>query len=101
MEFCPKCGSVLMSKVKNSACPRCGYTKKGVVELKSSEKIEGNKDIPILKSKDSMNPVVKQKCIKCGHGKCFTWVMQTRASDEPPTTFFKCVKCDHTWREYR
>ncbi|MDA3836615.1 MAG: transcription factor S [Nanoarchaeota archaeon] len=101
MEFCPKCGAVLMAKVKNSACPRCGYTQKGVVALKSSEKIEVATDIPIVKTNDSPNPIVKEKCHECGHGKCFTWVMQTRASDEPPTTFFKCVKCEHTRREYR
>ncbi len=101
MEFCPKCGSVLISKMKNSACPRCGYVKKGIIELKSSEKIEKAKEIPVIKDKGNMNPVINQKCPKCGNQKCYTWVMQTRASDEPPTTFFKCVKCEHTWREYK
>lgn len=101
MEFCPKCGAVLMAKVKNSACPRCGYTKKGVVDLSSSEKIEKAAEIPVVTKDGSTNPIVKETCPKCTHKKCYTWVMQTRASDEPPTTFFKCVKCTHTWREYR
>lgn len=101
MEFCPKCGAVLMTKTKNSACPRCGYVKKGIVELKSSEKIEKHEGIPIVKDKGNTNPIVNQPCQKCSSKKCYTWVMQTRSSDEPPTTFFKCVKCEHTWREYK
>ncbi len=38
MEFCPKCGAVLMTKIKNSACPRCNYTKKGPIGLEIKEK---------------------------------------------------------------
>ncbi|PJB94591.1 transcription factor S, partial [Candidatus Pacearchaeota archaeon CG_4_9_14_0_8_um_filter_35_24] len=25
----------------------------------------------------------------------------TRAADESETKFYRCTKCDHTWREYR
>ena len=101
MEFCPKCGAVLMSKVKNSSCPRCGYVKKGVVSLSTSEKIDEKKEIAVLK-KDigSTNPVVNEKCTKCGHDKAYFWMVQTRSSDESPTKFFKCVKCGHTRRDY-
>jgi len=27
-------------------------------------------------------------------------MIQTRAADEPPTRFYRCTKCGHTWREY-
>ena len=43
---------------------------------------------------------VKEDCPKCGHSKAFWWEEQTRASDEPETSFFRCVSCKHTWREY-
>ena len=43
---------------------------------------------------------VDEECPKCGHNKAFFWEEQTRASDEPETSFFRCVKCKHTWREY-
>jgi transcription factor S len=101
MEFCPKCGAVLMVKIKNSACPRCQYTKKGTVDLISNEKIEDKIEIPVLK-KDlgSTAPIVNEKCPKCAHGKCYFWMVQTRSSDESPTKFFKCVKCSHTRRDY-
>lgn len=101
MEFCPKCGSVLITKVKNSSCPRCGYTKKGKIELSTSEKVERKNEIPIVKGQlNSTAPIVNEKCPKCGHGKAYFWTMQTRASDESETKFFKCVKCNHTRRDY-
>jgi DNA-directed RNA polymerase subunit M len=39
-------------------------------------------------------------CSKCGAKKALSWMQQTRASDEPPTRFYKCVSCGYTWREY-
>ena len=39
-------------------------------------------------------------CPKCGKRKVISWMEQTRASDEPPTRFYKCTYCNHTWREY-
>ena len=102
MEFCPKCGAVLMTKIKNSACPRCNYVKKGAIDLSTNEKIEENKGIPVIKKNvGSTAPIVTEECIKCGHDKAYFWMVQTRSSDESPTKFFKCVKCNHTRRDYR
>ena len=36
MEFCPKCGAVLVQKVKNMGCPRCSYSAKGKTKIKTS-----------------------------------------------------------------
>lgn len=40
------------------------------------------------------------ECPKCGKKKVISWMEQTRASDEPPTRFYKCLNCNNTWREY-
>ncbi len=101
MEFCPKCGAVLISKLKNSTCPRCGYTKKGIVELKTTEELNEGQDIAIVKKNVNIHPVVDAECPKCKHPKSYFWILQTRSADEAPTKFFKCVKCEHTRREYR
>lgn len=102
MEFCPKCGAVLIQKRKNLGCPRCNYSSTSKAKLSVSEKINSKKEIPIVKKEvgDSL-PVVHEKCKKCGHEKCYFWTVQTRASDESETKFFKCVKCGHTTRDYR
>ena len=90
-----------MAKIKNSSCPRCGYTKKGTVKLGSKEKIESHKDVAVVKKDFKTEPIVVEICPKCGHDKAYFWTVQTRASDESPTKFFKCVKCGHTKRDYR
>ncbi|MBU2562712.1 MAG: transcription factor S [Nanoarchaeota archaeon] len=102
MEFCPKCGAVLIQKRKKDGCPRCNYSAKEKVKLKTSEKIEEKKEvITVSKANQQTLPIVGEKCKKCNHEKAYFWTVQTRAGDEAETKFFKCVKCDNTWREYR
>ena len=59
---------------------------------------EGN--VQIEEDKDTAYPLVDKECPKCGNKKAYFWEIQTRASDEPATQFFKCEKCKHTWRHY-
>ncbi len=102
MEFCPKCGSVLIQKTKNAGCPRCGYSSKSKLKITSSEKINERQEIAVYSGKDQKTlPIVSEKCSKCGNEKSYFWTIQTRSSDEAETKFFKCVKCGHTKREYR
>ena len=102
MEFCPKCGAVLIQKRKNIGCARCNYSSKEKVKLKASEKIEEKKKIEVIKEKDSqVFPIVAEECKKCKNKESYFWTVQTRSGDEAETKFFKCTKCDHTWREYR
>jgi DNA-directed RNA polymerase subunit M len=101
MEFCPKCGAVLIQKRKNYGCARCDYSTKEKLKIKTSEKIEEKTKVAIVKKEMNTLPVVVEKCKKCGNDKAYFWTIQTRAGDEAETKFFKCTKCDHTWREYR
>ncbi len=102
MEFCPKCGAILIQKRKNYGCPRCGYVSKEKAKIVSSEKMKSNPELGVVSEKDSqILPVVEVTCKKCGHGKAYFWTMQTRASDESETKFYKCTKCGITWRDYK
>ena len=102
MEFCPKCGSVLIQKRKRYGCPRCNYSIKGRAKIISSEKIEEKKETTVVSKKNTqILPIVKENCKKCRNGEAFFWTVQTRSGDEAETKFFKCTKCEYTWREYR
>jgi DNA-directed RNA polymerase subunit M/transcription elongation factor TFIIS len=37
-------------------------------------------------------------CTKCKKSKCKIEQKQTRAGDEPPTTFVTCLECNHTFK---
>ena len=102
MQFCPKCGAVLVQKTKNFGCPRCSYSTKEKIKISTSEKISERSDIPVVSSKDSPAlPKVSETCKKCKNKESYFWTIQTRSGDESETKFFRCVKCEHTWREYR
>lgn len=102
MEFCPRCGSVLIMKTKNMGCPRCGYSSKGRVKIATSEKTTNKLKVVVVSSKETETlPIVEEKCRECGNDKAYFWTVQTRAGDEAETKFFKCTKCRTTWRQYR
>ena len=114
MKFCPKCGTRLKLKQvkaeKGGAtitllCDNCGYSDKaGRTVTQTTE--EELTDVPTIKvvgekeSKLSTLPMTKIECPKCGHDEANWWFLQTRSGDEPPTQFYRCLKCNHTWRSY-
>jgi transcription factor S len=102
MDFCPKCGAVLVQKKTREGCPRCSYTSKGKMKIVSSEKIDEKQDeVEVIKKDMETFPIVLEKCKKCGNGKAYFWTVQTRSGDEAETKFFRCTECEFTWREYR
>jgi transcription factor S len=102
MEFCPKCGSIILVKEGKAACAKCGHKPKGRVKIEASEKVEKKLGVAVINEKQSNTyPIVKMKCSECGNKEAYFWTMQTRASDESETKFYRCTKCEHTWRVYR
>ena len=100
--FCPQCGSILRPKDKGGKkvmyCS-CGFSKipEGATEIK--ETIASGKKIEVLENIET-NPKIKSNCEKCGNKIAYYWTQQTRGADEPETRFFRCTKCEYTWREY-
>ncbi len=102
--FCPKCGSILIPKEhqgkKVMGC-KCGYKSDSELRLKenSLKKKEVNWDV--VEEEKEIHSLTDQNCPRCEHEKAYYWERQMRAADEPPTLFFKCQRCKHTWREGR
>ncbi len=40
-------------------------------------------------------------CPECGNVQAYWWIVQTDSGDEPSAQFFRCTKCNHTWRTPR
>lgn len=102
--FCPECGSILRPKDKGGKrvlfCS-CGFSKAPEEETSAElkEAVNEGKKVEVIEEVENL-PKVKITCEKCAHKIAYYWTRQTRGADEPETRFFKCVKCNYTWREY-
>ena len=102
MEFCEKCGAIIIVEEDKAFCPSCNHKQKKKPRIEASENIAKKESISVIKEDaDNTYPIVDMECSKCGNKKAYFWTTQTRASDESETKFYKCVKCLHTWRKYR
>ncbi len=115
MEFCAKCGKRLVAERKEKEknivwiCPKCGFRKKVdsneriVVPLTTKESKPFQESIAVISKEEQKLrtlPTVRVECPKCGNNLAFVWQVQTRGSDESSTQFFRCTKCNFTFREY-
>ncbi|RLJ09616.1 MAG: transcription factor S [Candidatus Aenigmatarchaeota archaeon] len=106
MQFCEKCGSVLVAQKEKDKtiliCRKCGFKLKDYKPLEISESVEKDPldDVIIIEKNEETLPKTKTTCPKCGHNEAVWWIQQTRSADEAPTLFLRCTKCKHSWREY-
>lgn len=113
MKFCPNCGTLMRPSKRGGkrvlVCPSCGYVEdsgspSSGYSISSRIKHSPKDKIVVVDSRQAEESLPKLRdqvyCPKCGHNEVYYWVMQTRRADEPPTRFYKCVKCGHVWREY-
>lgn len=114
LEFCVKCGKRLVAEKKGTkdvvwVCPKCGFKKsvdaseKIVVPLTKKEPKPFQESIAVI-GKEAQKlrtlPTMRIECPKCGNNLALVWQVQTRGSDESSTQFFRCTKCNFTFREY-
>ena len=102
MEFCPKCGAMLLPKEGILKCNSCGYSNKleDSENYKLSKEIEEHENVKVLGEVEDMRSTIKETCPECGHDEAYYELKQTRSADEAPTRIFTCAKCKHTWRAY-
>ncbi len=113
MDFCPKCGSLLVPKTVASGpsalivltCKKCGYKNKqknaeGKLLLKTPQHNPKQMVAVIDKEKQlSVEPTILIKCPKCSNNTAYVWQVQTRGTDESSTQFMRCTNCGYTFRE--
>ena len=106
MNFCPKCESRLKKSSDGLlACPKCKFVKEGDIK-EGAKKSEGvNSEFLVMDESDvnqakGLESTVPIDCEKCHNKEGVSWTFQTRSADEPETKFYRCTKCNHTWRDY-
>ena len=105
MKFCPKCDLRLKKSSSNSvlSCPKCNYTEGQESEIQDQVSEEETKsDFLVLDENEGKEVLstIEIDCEKCGNNEAFWWMLQTRSADEPTTQFYRCTKCEYTWRNY-
>jgi len=106
MEFCPNCEIRLKKNDSGSLhCPKCQYLKEKTVESAKEEPEEANSEFLVMGEDDvkqakGLESTVPIDCEKCHNKEGVSWTFQTRSADEPETKFYRCTKCNHTWRDY-
>ncbi|PCN49994.1 transcription factor S [Candidatus Geothermarchaeota archaeon ex4572_27] len=109
LPLCPKCGR-LMSPVREEGrvkltCRSCGYvaepTAQPSTQLTQRIVHRPQERLTVIEQEAPKTmPTIKALCPKCGHNEAYWWLVQTRRADEGSTRFYRCVKCNYTWREY-
>jgi transcription factor S len=102
MKFC-KCGSIMVPSDEGGLkCRKCGAKARldSDDETKISTQANEKKETVVLEKDEVTLPTLEKECPICENMQAYYWLIQTRASDEPPTQFYRCTKCRHTWRVY-
>ncbi len=103
MKFCPNCEVRLKKSDSGLVCPKCDYQEgKKSTESKQIVEEENVSEFNVLEENEGQEalPSIKKECEKCGNDEAVWWMLQTRSADEPTTQFYRCTKCNYTWRDY-
>ena len=102
MKFCPNCEVRLKKTDTGLRCPKCNYGEGQAEETTKKVIQEESSEFNVLEESEGTEtlPTIKIDCEKCGHTEAVWWMLQTRSADEPTTQFYRCTKCNFTWRNY-
>ena len=106
MDFCPHCDTRLKKNDDGLlACSKCQFVKEKTVNITKEKSEDANSEFLVMDESDmnqakGLESTVPIDCEKCHNKEGVSWTFQTRSADEPETKFFRCTKCNHTWRDF-
>ena len=109
LTFCPNCSNMLLISAGDDGlnrfyCSTCPYEFKiNGLQMYDRKKLNRKEVDDVLGGEgtwDNVDQTAAQCPIdSCGGDKAYFFQLQIRSADEPMTTFYKCVKCGHRWKE--
>ena len=106
MDFCPHCDTRLKKNDDGLlACSKCKFVKEKTVNITKEKSEDANSEFLVMDESDmnqakGLESTVPIDCEKCHNKEGVSWTFQTRSADEPETKFYRCTKCNYTWRDY-
>ena len=106
MDFCPHCDTRLKKNDDGLlACAKWKFVKEKTVNITKEKSEDANSEFLVMDESDmnqakGLESTVPIDCEKCHNKEGVSWTFQTRSADEPETKFYRCTKCNHTWRDY-
>jgi len=93
---------MMMPKDGMMVCRKCGHKMPKVAggESMITKTKQLDRVVPVLEQESAGLPTTSARCPKCGHNIAYWWLRQLRSADESEVRFFRCTKCNETWREY-
>lgn len=98
--FCPSCGSMMRPADGKYVCIGCGAEKEIGEKVEKFTTSTEEKETTVVKEEVVTLPKTRILCPKCSNREAYFTIRQTRSADEPSTTFYRCCKCNYSWREY-
>ncbi len=107
MQFCDKCGSMLIASGDAMVCTDqdCDFrTVPDEERAAAFVSTETQSDADVIETEEGASfegkPTAEVYCESCGNERAWYTIKQTASADEPPTRFYKCTECGARWRDY-
>lgn len=107
MQFCEKCGTMMVSRDSTMVCRNedCGHVaERDEGRAAAFVSTESQTDSELIETEEGASfeakPTASVTCDRCENDRAWYTIKQTASADEPPTRFFKCTACGYRWRDY-
>ncbi|MCZ2845578.1 MAG: RPA12/RPB9/RPC11 RNA polymerase family protein [Candidatus Bathyarchaeota archaeon] len=112
MDFCPECKTKMIPLKKKQArtvtlilsCPKCGNEKKYTRPNSPIIKVRNHppEKLVIIGKKEQQlktTPRFIIECPKCGNKRAYGWIVHLGSLEQSSTQFYRCTKCNYTFRD--